>query len=105
MKQAEGDKRNFNKIFRACLKGETRDRCLKLIDDQLILTSDNYEVDNTYEVKIFFENWTSLVSESLNEGDIEPAKTCLQETKKPRSLKIENYIRRLKILNNYIPRM
>ena len=97
MKQAEGDKRNFNKILRASLKGETRDRCL--------ITSENYEVDNTYEVKIFFENWRSLVSESLNEEDIETTKTCLQETKKPRSLKIENYIRRLTILNNYIPRM
>ena len=91
--------------FRACLKGEARDKWLKLIEDQPILTSDNYEVDKTYEVKIFFENQTSLVSESLNEDAIETTKAYLQETKKLRSLKIENYIRRVKTLNNYITLM
>ena len=68
---------------------------IKLIEDQPVLTSDNYEVDNTYGVKTFFKNQRSLSSESLNEY-------AVKITKGYRSLKVENYIRRVKTLNNYI---
>lgn len=47
----------------------------------------------------------SLVEESLNKDAIETTKSYLQKTKKLRSLKIENYIRRVKTLNNYITLM
>ena len=47
----------------------------------------------------------SLVEESLNKDAIETTKSYLQKTKKLRSLKIENYIRRVKNLNNYITLM
>ena len=42
---------------------------------------------------------------ALNEDAVELIKSYLQETKKPRSMKVENYIRRVKTLNNYIPLM
>ena len=47
----------------------------------------------------------SLVEESLIKDAIETTKSYLQKTKKLRSLKIENYIRRVKTLNNYITLM
>ena len=94
-------KETFRK-FRACLKGDPRDKWIKLIEDQLVLTLDNYEVDNTYGVKIFFKNQTSLVSESLNEDEVVITKDYLQERKKPRSLTVEKYILIVKTLNNYI---
>ena len=73
-------KETFRK-YRACLKDEARDKWLKLYDDQLLLATDNYEVDNTYEVE-FFKNQTSLVVESLNQDTIESIKSYLQQRKK-----------------------
>ena len=87
-------KETFRK-FRVCLKENSRDMWINLIEDQPVLTSDNYEVDNTYGVKTFFKNQRSLSSESLNEY-------AVKITKGYRSLKVENYIRRVKTLNNYI---
>lgn len=74
---------------------------MKFVDYQPLLAVDNYEVDNTYEVDIFFENQISLVTESLDKDPIETIESYLQETNKPRTIKIENYIRRVKTLNNY----
>lgn len=41
----------------------------------------------------------------MNEDAIESIKRYLEETKKPTSMKVENYTRRVKMLNNYIPLM
>ena len=48
-------KETFRK-FRICLKGDPRDKQIKLTEDLLVLALDNYEVDNTYGVRAFFEN-------------------------------------------------
>lgn len=48
------------------------------------------------------ENQLTLVAESLDKDSIETAKKYLQETKKPRSIKIEKYFQRVKTINNYI---
>ena len=91
--------------FRSCLKGEARDTWLKLVEDQPILATDNYAVDNTYGVKNFIENQKKLAKAMLDDEAIEDIKTYLQTQKKPRSMHIDNYIRRTKTLNNYIPLM
>ena len=87
------------------MKGEARHKWLKLVNDPSILAADDYAVDNTYEVDTSFENQMSLVAELLDEDAIETIKNCLQETKKAWSIKIDIYIRRIKILNNCIPFM
>ena len=70
-----------------------------------MISSDNYEVDNTFGVQAFYSQQTALVSKSLDEDAVENTKEYLQNTKKPRSQKIENNIRRVKTVNNYIPLM
>ena len=70
-----------------------------------MISPDNYEVDNTFGVQAFYSQQTALVSKSLDEDAVENTKEYLQNTKKPRSQKIENYIRRVKTVNNYIPLM
>ena len=70
-----------------------------------MLTHDNCEVDNMFGVQDFYDQQTSLVAKSLDEDAFEVTKEYLQDTKKPRSQKIENYIRRVKTVNNYIPLM
>ena len=70
-----------------------------------MISPDNYEVDNTFGVQAFYSQQTALVSKSLDEDAEEITKEYLQNTKKPRSQKIENYIRRVKTINNYIPLM
>ena len=70
-----------------------------------MISSDNYEVDNTFGVQAFYDQQTALVAKSLDEDAVEITKDYLQNTKKPRSQKIENYIRRVKTINNYIPLM
>ena len=91
--------------FRSCLKGEARDTWLKLVEDQPILATDNYVIDNTYGVSNFETNQKSLIKASLDEEVIEDLKTYLQNQKKPRNMRIDNYIRSVKTLNNYIPLM
>ena len=56
-------------------------------------------------MQAFYSQQTALVSKSLDEDAVEITKEYLQDTKKPRSQKIENYIRRVKTVNNYIPLM
>ena len=63
--------------FRACLKGDPRDKWIKLSEDLPVLTFDNYEVDNIYEVRAFFENQTILVWKSRNEDTVETTKEYL----------------------------
>ena len=70
---------------------------MKFVDNQSILAADNYEVGNTYGVVIFFKDQTILVAESLDEDAIETIKKYLQETNNPRSMKIDNCIRRRKL--------
>ena len=91
--------------FRSCLKGEARDTWLTLVEAQPILSGDNYETDNTYRVENFRNNQKKLVKYTLSEEAIEDLKTCLQNTKKPRKMRVDNYIRKVKTLNNYIPYM
>ena len=97
-------KETFRK-FRSCLKGEPRDKWIILTEDLPVISEDNYEVDNTFGVQAFYSQQTTLVSKSLDEDAVEITKDYLQNTKKPRSQKIENYIRRVKTINNYIPLM
>ena len=89
--------------FRSCLKGDPRDKWIILTEDLPVINPDNYEVDNTFGVQAFYSQQTALVSKSLDEDAVEITKEYLQDTKKPRSQKIENYIRRVKTVNNYIP--
>ena len=91
--------------FRTCLKVELRDKCITLTEDLPVLTQDNYEVDNTFGEQAFFHSQTNLVSKLLVEVVVEITKDFLQQTKKPRNQKIENHIRRVKAINNYIPLM
>ena len=91
--------------FRTCLKVELRDKCITLTEDLPVLTQDNYEVDNTFGEQAFFHSQTNLVSKLLVEDVVEITKDYLQQTKKPRNQKIENHIRRVKTINNYIPLM
>jgi len=91
--------------FRSCLKGDPRDKWITLTDDLPVITQNNYEVDNTFGVEAFYLQQTALVSKSLDEDAVEMTNEYLQYTKKPRSQKIENYIRRVKNVNNYIPLM
>ena len=67
-----------------------------------MINPDNYEVENTFGVKALYSQQTALVSKSLDEDAVEITKEYLQDTKNPRSQKIENYIRRVKAVNNYI---
>ena len=69
------------------------------------MATDNYAIDNTYGVSNFETNQKSLIKASLDEEAIEDLKTYLQNQKKPRNMRIDNYIRRVKTLNNYIPLM
>ena len=69
-------KETFKK-FRACLKRDPRDKRKKLSENLPVLTSDNYEVNNIYGVRAFFENQTSLGSKSLNEDAVEITKGYL----------------------------
>ena len=86
----------------SCLKGEARDTWLKMVEDQPILAIDNYVIDNTYGVLNFETNQKSLIKASLDEKAIEDLKTYLQNQKKPRNVRIDNHIRKVKTLNNYI---
>ena len=97
-------KETFRK-FRTCLKRDPRDKYIILTDDLPVLTHDNYEVDNTFGVQAFYDQQRSLVAKSLDEDAVEVTKEYLQDTTKRRSHKVENYIRRVKTVNNYIPLM
>ena len=74
-----------------------------MVEDQPILVTDNYTIDNTYGVLNFEINQKSLIKASLDEESIEDLKTYLQNQKKPRNVRIDNYTQRVKTLNNYIP--
>ena len=74
-----------------------------MVEDQPILVTDNYTIDNTYGVLNFEMNQRSLIKASLDEESIEDLKTYLQNQKKPRNMRIDNYTQRVKTLNNYIP--
>ena len=91
--------------FRSCLKGEAREVWLKLVEDQPILAIDNYVIDNTFGVENFYDNQKELAKTLLDDDAVEDLKTFLQSSKKPRRMRIDNYIRRIKVLNNYIPLM
>ena len=91
--------------FRSCLKGEARESWLKLIEEQPILANDNYAIDNTFGVENFKNNQKNLARIMLDDEAIEDVKTYLQTVKKPRSMRIDSYIRRVKTLNSYIPSM
>ena len=97
--------KEVSRNFRSCLKGEARDTWLKLVEDQPVLAADNYAVDNTYGIKNFKDNQKKLAKAMLDDEAIEDIKSYLQTQKKPRSMHIDNYIRRTKTLNNYIPFM
>ena len=56
-------------------------------------------------MQAFFDNQTNLVSKSLDEDTVEITKDYLQQTKKLRNQKVDHYIRRVKIINKYIPLM
>ena len=53
----------------------------------------------------FYDQQKRLVTKSLDKDAVEVTKEYLQDTKKPRSQKIESYIRWIKTVNNYIPLM
>ena len=74
-----------------------------MVEDQPILVTDNYTIDNTYGVLNFEMNQRSLIKASLDEESIEDLKTYLQNQKKPRNMRIDNYTQRVKTLKNYIP--
>ena len=67
------------------------------------MATDNYAIDNTYGVANFETNQKSLIKASLDEEAIKDLKTYLQNQKNPRNIRIDNYIQRVKTLNNYIP--
>ena len=66
------------------------------------MVTDNYAIDNTYGVPNFETNQKSLIKASLDEKAIEDLKTYLQNQNKPRNVRIDNHIRKVKTLNNYI---
>ena len=78
---------------------------MKLVDDQPTLAVDNYAIDNTFEVENFYDNQKGLAKTLLDDDAVKDLKTFLQNSKKPRKMRIDNYIRRIKVLNNYIPFM
>ena len=66
------------------------------------MVTDDYEIDNTYGVLNFEINQKGLINVSLHAETIEDLKTYLQNQKKPRNVRIDNYVRRVKTLNNSI---
>ena len=97
--------KEVNRKFRSCLKGQPRDTWLELIEAQTFSGENNYEVDNTYSVENFYRNQKLLAERELDEECVETLKTYLGDTKKPRKMKIDAFIRRAKTLNNYLPQM
>ena len=65
----------------------------------------NYAIDNTCGVLNFETNQKSLIKVSLDEEAIEDQKPYHQKQKEPRKMRINNYIRKLKTLKNYMPLM
>lgn len=74
-----------------------------MVDDQPILDADNYALDNAYGVQNFVDNKKDLIKLMLDEEAIEDLKTYLKNQKKSRSMRIDNYTRQTKMLNNYTP--
>ena len=68
--------------FKACLKGQARDKWVDIENGQGVLTPHNYAAGNRYSVRNFFRNQKLLVKECLDKNVIEDSKTCLQNTKK-----------------------
>ena len=83
------------------LKGEAIDTWLELVEDQLILSVEKYSVDNAFEVDNFETNQQILAKVLLDEEPIEDLKIYLQNTKNRRKMRIDDYIRRVKSVNNY----
>ena len=78
---------------------------MKLVNDQPTLAVDNYAIDNTFGVENFYDNQKGLAKTLLDDGAVEDLKAFLQNSKKPIKMRIDNYIRRIKVLNNFIPLM
>lgn len=74
------------------LKGNARDTWLKLVKDQSVIDRDNCVVNNTFGVKNFEDKQKDLVKAMLDEEAIEYLKIHLQNHKKQRTMRMENYI-------------
>ena len=62
-------------------------------------------MDNEYGVNNIYNDQKSLSKMLLDYDAVKDLKTFLQNSKKPRKMRIDNYICRVKVLNNYSPLM